>query len=181
MSKLFAFFLLFFSVIHFPNIALAQKSLPLDQQSQQVQRTGDAVQVTTQTTSENSNQNQASESSTSSAARSALRNNSSTPSAILFPTQGFAPTLIGYFNWLLSAVMVIAILLVFSQFIIAGFEWITSGGDKSKTDSARQRIIHTFIGVLVLSASYALVQFVAYILGFGSLNDAILGLDRLGD
>lgn len=86
---------------------------------------------------------------------------------------GFAPDLGTYINAILNMVIVISLLLVFLYFIFAGFQWITSGGDRGKTEEARNKIIHAGIGILIVSASFALVTFVAYILGFSSVNDAI--------
>lgn len=163
-------FVLFTSL---PSQALAQKSLSLEEQSQQVSRTDDVVQVTTATKSE-----RATTSPTSLTTTTAATNSATASGSIDIPT-GFAPNLSTYINWLLSAIIVLALLLAFFHFIMAGIEWITSGGDKSKTDTARSRITNVFIGIIILSASYAIVQFIAYILGFESLNDALNSMTRI--
>ncbi|MEX0896297.1 MAG: pilin [Patescibacteria group bacterium] len=177
MSRLLLVFVFFIFASHsFVFTVSAQKSLPLDQQSQEVQRTGDQVQIgmqgqdDTSPTNELASANQDTISTTRSASLSGIANT---------PPQGFASSLTQYINWLLSAVMVIVLLLAFFQFITAGFEWITSGGDSSKTESARQRIINAFVGVLIVSAAYAVTQFVAYILGFESINDALTNVRRI--
>lgn len=93
--------------------------------------------------------------------------------------KGFASDLGGYINSVLSLVIVACLLIVFLYFILAGFQWITSGGDKGKTEEARNKIVHASIGILIVSASFALVTFVAYVLGFQSLNDALTHVPRL--
>ena len=42
------------------------------------------------------------------------------------------------------------------QFLIGGFNWITSGGDKAKLQSAKDRITHSLIGLIVLVVGWAI-------------------------
>jgi hypothetical protein len=87
---------------------------------------------------------------------------------------GFATDIGGLLNGVLSFVMVLAALLVFIYLIWGGIEWITSGGDKSKTESARNKITAAIIGLIILAASYALLQLVLRFLGFsGGLNTVL--------
>ncbi len=72
---------------------------------------------------------------------------------------------------LLNFVMVIAALLVFMYLIFGGIEWITSGGDKGKTESARNKITAAVVGLIVLAASYAILLLVLNFIGFSSLNE----------
>lgn len=179
MSKLLlycaiSFLISFVLLTALPSQALAQKSLSLEKQSQQVSRTDDVVQVTTTTKSE-----RATASSPAALTTTTTATGSATASGSIDIPTGFAPNLSTYINWLLSAIIVLALLLAFFHFITAGIEWITSGGDKSKTDNARSRITHVFIGIIILSASYAIIQFIAYILGFESLNDALSSMTRI--
>lgn len=87
------------------------------------------------------------------------------------PGQGFFSDIGVLINGLLSFVMVIAALLVFMYLIWGGIEWITSGGDKGKTESARNKITAAVIGLIVLAASYAILLLVLSFLGFDGLND----------
>lgn len=70
----------------------------------------------------------------------------------------------------LNFVMVFAALLVFMYLIWGGIEWITSGGDKSKTESARNRITAAVVGLIVLAASWAILMLVLSFLGAGTLD-----------
>lgn len=88
------------------------------------------------------------------------------------PGEGFATSFGGLINGVLSFVMVFAALLVFMYLIWGGIEWITSGGDKGKTESARNKITAAVIGLIVVAASYAILTLALNFLGFGGgLNE----------
>lgn len=76
-------------------------------------------------------------------------------------------------NKALQFVLVIAALLVFLYLIWGGIEWITSGGDKGKTESARNKITAAVIGLIVVAASFAILQLALTFLGVGSINEVI--------
>ena len=44
--------------------------------------------------------------------------------------------------------------------IIAGFQWMTASGDSEKVDEAKDRIKNSVIGIVIILASYAIVNFV---------------------
>lgn len=52
------------------------------------------------------------------------------------------------------------------QFVIGGFNWITSGGDKAKLQSARDRITNAFIGLVVVAAGAAILALAGTFFGF---------------
>jgi len=85
--------------------------------------------------------------------------------------KGFALSFGGLLNGVLSFVLVIGALLVFGFLILGGIEWITSGGDKGKTEGARNKITSAIIGLIILAASYAILQLALNFLGFSGLND----------
>lgn len=85
---------------------------------------------------------------------------------------GYASDIGTVINAVLRFVMVIAALLVFLYLIWGGIEWITSGGDKGKTESARNKITAAVIGLIVLAASYAILLLALNFLGFSDINDA---------
>ena len=76
---------------------------------------------------------------------------------------------------LVNIAFIIAIILVFFYLIWGGIEWITSGGDKGKTESARNKITAAVIGLIVLAAAYAILTLTLQLLGYGSLQDALTG------
>jgi hypothetical protein len=97
------------------------------------------------------------------------------------PGTGWADNIGNLITSVLTIVMVVAILLVLLYLIMGGIEWITSGGDKGKTESARNKITSAIIGIIILAAAYALTQLVAYILGFNGLNDALENVPQINN
>lgn len=87
------------------------------------------------------------------------------------PGRGFANNFGDLINGVLSFVMVVAALLVFMYLIWGGIEWITSGGDKGKTENARNKITSAVIGLVVVAASYAILSLALNFLGFRNLNE----------
>lgn len=93
------------------------------------------------------------------------------PGTVNFNAQqaGFNITDLGsLMQGILNMVLVIAALLVFFYMIWGGIQWITSGGDKGKTEEARNKITAAIIGLAVLAASYALFRVVLYFLGISN-------------
>lgn len=70
----------------------------------------------------------------------------------------------------LSLVMVIAAVLVFFYLIWGGIEWITSGGESSKTEKARSKITNAVIGLVVLASAYAILQLALRVIGITDVN-----------
>ncbi|MEN8253601.1 MAG: hypothetical protein ABFQ62_04470 [Patescibacteria group bacterium] len=91
---------------------------------------------------------------------------------ILIP-EGFFQDLGELISKGLTFVIAIAALMVFLYLIWGGIDWITSGGDKAKTDQARQKIIAAVIGLIIVAASFAILTIVLNFLGINSLQDAI--------
>jgi len=92
---------------------------------------------------------------------------------------GFAADIGAVINAVLSFVMVIAALLVLLYLVWGGIEWITSGGDKGKTESARNKITAAVIGLVILAASYAIFLLVLNFIGFTSTDD-LLNIQTIG-
>ncbi len=59
-------------------------------------------------------------------------------------------------NSLLKFTLGIVGLLVFIYLIWGGIEWLTAGGDKSKTESARQKITNAIIGLAIVASAFAI-------------------------
>lgn len=85
--------------------------------------------------------------------------------------KGFATDVGTLLNAILSFVMLLGSLLVFTQLILAGLYWITSGGDKGKVDAARQRLMAAIIGLIILASSFAILTIGLNFLGFESLDE----------
>lgn len=91
---------------------------------------------------------------------------------------GYVRSFTQLISFILQIVMVIALLLVLFNLVSAGIQWITSGGDKGKVDAARQKIIASIVGIVILASSYALFNLVLYVLGFSTLENALLTIPR---
>lgn len=87
---------------------------------------------------------------------------------VIVPDRGYAPNLGAVISSALNIVMLIAAILVFLYLIMGGIEWITSGGDKGQTEKARNKITAAIIGLIILAASYALLQLALTLLGFSN-------------
>jgi len=48
---------------------------------------------------------------------------------------------------------------------MGGFQYLTSGGDKTKTEEARSRITNALIGLVIVTASWAVWKIVVYFFG----------------
>lgn len=59
-------------------------------------------------------------------------------------------------NWVLGLLGLIAVIII----IIAGFEWMTAGGDSGKVDGAKTRMRHALIGLAVIFLAWVIVGFV---------------------
>lgn len=90
-------------------------------------------------------------------------------STITIPA-GFFPDFKSLLTWLLQVALIISVLLVLFQLVFAGVNWITSGGDKGKTDSARSRIVAAIIGLIIVVASWAIFLFILQIIGISPAN-----------
>lgn len=49
-------------------------------------------------------------------------------------------------------------------------EWIFSGGDKERVGNARKKITHALIGLVLLSMSFVIINFVGRVVGFNPLG-----------
>ncbi len=67
---------------------------------------------------------------------------------------------IRYAVYMWRAAMSVGGLLVLVFYVLAAFEWISSGNDSSGTEQARDRFINATIGLILLVSSYALVGFI---------------------
>lgn len=66
---------------------------------------------------------------------------------------------------LVSAAIIIAAILAFVYLVWGGLNWLTSGGDKTKTEEAQKRITAAIIGLAIVAASWALIQLIANVFG----------------
>ncbi len=75
---------------------------------------------------------------------------------------GFASNrdLIGFVISVINIVLGFLALIVFVIVLLAGFSWMTSGGDPGKIKAAQGRIKAAIVGLVVIFFSWAIVTFV---------------------
>ncbi len=81
---------------------------------------------------------------------------------------------------IIAIMMVVAGFIFIFQFLIGGYTWLTSSGDKGKLEKAQQTLLQAIIGLVIVLAGYAIISLVAKILGVDILlNDPAGFVDRL--
>jgi len=71
---------------------------------------------------------------------------------------------------IMRAILLVGVLACLVFLILGAIEWITSGGDKGKLESARNKITNAVIGLVVLAASTAVILLVQQFLGVNFLS-----------
>ncbi|HET7098622.1 MAG TPA: hypothetical protein VFI61_00070 [Patescibacteria group bacterium] len=71
---------------------------------------------------------------------------------------------------------IIGSLVFFFMLVMGSIQWITSGGDKQKLESARGRITSALIGIVLLFASFAIIKLIENFFGIQILTLDILPL-----
>ena len=92
----------------------------------------------------------------------------------MVPPAGFANlneiTVGGVVSFLVAMVMIIAGVIFFFMLVIGGIKWIMSGGDKGKTEEARNQITAALIGLIIVFAAWAIIILIQQIFGVNLLN-----------
>ncbi|OGG09502.1 hypothetical protein A2154_02280 [Candidatus Gottesmanbacteria bacterium RBG_16_43_7] len=66
---------------------------------------------------------------------------------------------------LVGSLLIIAALIAFFFLILGGIQWITSGGDKTAMEAARNKITHAIVGLVIVGAAWAIMLLVQNFLG----------------
>ncbi len=73
----------------------------------------------------------------------------------------------------IGAMILVSALLVFGYLVLGGVQWITSGGDKGKTEAARNKITAALVGLAIVASAYALMQIIAFFFGVNIFGTGI--------
>ena len=65
----------------------------------------------------------------------------------------------------IQVAMIIAAILTFAFLVWGGIQWILSGGDKTQTQAARDRITTALVGLGIVAAAWALMKVIGYFFG----------------
>jgi hypothetical protein len=71
----------------------------------------------------------------------------------------------GLISGIIGLVFLLAFLLTMAYFLTGGVQWITSQGDKSTLESARNKITHALIGLIIVASAYAVFKLVGNFFG----------------
>ena len=73
-------------------------------------------------------------------------------------------------KWGVQVIFIVAILLALGNLLYAGWQIITSEGDKSSLESGRQRIIFSLLGLAIVLVAFFVVNLVAAFFGITLLQ-----------
>jgi len=83
---------------------------------------------------------------------------------------------------LISAVvgtlLILAALLAFLFLLMGGLQWITSGGDKASMETARNKITHAIVGLIIVGAAWAIMMLVQNFLGVNIIGSQGINLPK---
>lgn len=95
------------------------------------------------------------------------------------PTQG--GTAVGaLIGTIIGGIIIIAFLLAFLFLLIGGISWITAGGDKNQLESARNKIIHAIVGLIIVASVWAVMTLIAPFLGLTFPNMSFPTIENIG-
>lgn len=66
--------------------------------------------------------------------------------------------------------LLVSAILAFLYLILGGIQWITSGGDKSAMETARNKITSAIVGLIIVAAAWAVMLLIGQFIGFDILK-----------
>jgi len=76
----------------------------------------------------------------------------------------------GLISGLIKLLVIAAAVIFFFMLVIGGIKWILSGGDKAKTEEARNQITAALVGLVVVFAAWAIAQLIDALFGVNLFN-----------
>ncbi|MBI4065074.1 hypothetical protein HY409_01765 [Candidatus Gottesmanbacteria bacterium] len=74
---------------------------------------------------------------------------------------------------LVGTLLIISALLAFFFLILGGIQWITSGGDKTAMEAARNKITHAIVGLVIVGAAWAIMILIQQFLGITIIGGTV--------
>lgn len=74
---------------------------------------------------------------------------------------------------IIGLVLILAFCLAFAFFLTGGIQWLTSGGDKTALENARNKITNAIIGLIIVAAAYAVFMLVGQFFGISTSTTGI--------
>lgn len=74
-------------------------------------------------------------------------------------------TVAGIVSGLIKLALVVVALVFFTMLIWGGIRWITSRGDKTEVENARNQITHALIGLAIVFVAWAIIKLINTLFG----------------
>lgn len=104
----------------------------------------------------------------------------------LKPSQGLGNSLSGLsmsaiIGGILTVLLIVAALIFFFMLLLGGIKYITSGGDKGQTETARSQITSALVGLVIVFSAWAIVSLVGTFFGVDIFNLTVPSVQDTGD
>lgn len=76
--------------------------------------------------------------------------------------------------------IIIAAILVFFYLLWGGIGWLTSGGDKAKTEEAQKRITAAVVGLAIVASAWAIIKIIDTFFGVGIFSGTGVNIPTVG-
>lgn len=76
------------------------------------------------------------------------------------PTGGLEGAGTNLIQLTISLLFVVGIILAVAFIFISGIQWILSGGEKQKLQNARNRLIYSIVGLIIIAIAFAIVNII---------------------
>ena len=86
-------------------------------------------------------------------------------------------TIPGMVSGFISLILVVAGLAFFFILVLGGIHWILSGGDKAKTEAARNQITAALVGLVIVFSAWAIINLIKTLFGIDLMK---LDLQQIG-
>lgn len=74
----------------------------------------------------------------------------------------------------ITIAFIIAIVIALAFLVYGGIKWITSGGDKTAVEAARNTIVASIVGLVIVFLSYFILNIVLGLFGLGLTPDKLI-------
>lgn len=85
---------------------------------------------------------------------------------------GVLTNLEAFISQLLGLITVIGSLFFIVNFLMAALSWITAGGDSGKIQKARDQMLQSTLGLVIMVGSYAIIGLIGSVVGINILQPA---------
>ncbi len=85
-------------------------------------------------------------------------------------SDGLLANIEGIISNIIGFLTVLAAFFFIINFVTGAFSWVTAGGDQSKVQQARDKMVNSFIGLIVIVASYGIIGVIGTVTGIDILN-----------